>query len=118
MSNGVKTFRVKRKMALEGRMNLIFESLGKSQTRVTANTKYVLTRDVQAIDGANVFKLPSDVIGFNTGGAAVFPTTTKTDVRAANRPSNAARPGRWNAACWIWSSKTLPSRWNTTASRH
>ena len=118
MSNGVKTFRVKRKMALEGRMNLIFESLGKSQTRVTANTKYVLTRDVQAIDGANVFKLPSDVIGFNTGGAAVFPTTDQNG-RESGQPAIECRPtGRWNAACWIWSSKTLPSRWNTTASRH
>ena len=90
MSNGVKTFRVKRKMALEGRMNLIFESLGKSQTRVTANTKYVLTRDVQAIDGANVFKLPSDVIGFNTGGAAVFRPLTKTDV--SGQPAIECRP--------------------------
>lgn len=91
MSNGVKTFRVKRKMALEGRMNLIFESLGKSQTRVTANTKYVLTRDVQAIDGANVFKLPSDVIGFNTGGAAVFPTTDQNG-RESGQPAIECRP--------------------------
>lgn len=77
MSSGVTTFRVKRKMTLEGRMNLIFESLGKSQTRITANTKYVVTRDVQATDGANVYKFPTDTIGFNTGGAASFPAAEK-----------------------------------------
>ena len=68
-----------------------FRIAGQVADRVTANTKYVLTRDVQAIDGANVFKLPSDVIGFNTGGAAVFPTTDQNG-RESGQPAIECRP--------------------------
>lgn len=39
---GLLSFR--RNMSLEGRINLIFEKLGAQQTKVTANTKYILTR--------------------------------------------------------------------------
>lgn len=35
---------IQRRMSLEGRVNLIFEKLDASQTKVTANVKYILTR--------------------------------------------------------------------------
>jgi hypothetical protein len=67
-------FFVDRKMSLEGRMNLIFEDLGGDKTRVTANTRYVLTRSqrIQSAGGG----LPndrSDSISFNSGQGAAFP---------------------------------------------
>ncbi len=39
-------FFLDRRMALEGRINLVFEDAGPARTKVTANTRYVLTRTV------------------------------------------------------------------------
>lgn len=61
-----------RRMALEGRINLVFEEVSPNETRVTANTRYVVTR-------SQTFRTPdgrsgsaSDTATFNTGGTGTM----------------------------------------------
>jgi hypothetical protein len=63
-----------RKLNLEGRINIIPESLETDQTRVTANTRYVVTRNLMArrIDLA-VPNTTTDTIAFNSGQRTEFP---------------------------------------------
>ena len=44
MEPGVGLFLIDRRMALEGRVNLVFQEVNSSQTRVTANTRYLVQR--------------------------------------------------------------------------
>jgi hypothetical protein len=65
---------LERKMSLEGRVNLVFEEITPNQTRVTANTRYVVQRQQIVTAAAN--NLPqtrTDSISFNSGGTADFP---------------------------------------------
>lgn len=64
---------VERKMSLEGRINLIFEEVEGEQTRITANTKYLLTREQHIQEVAGRTGNLSHVIQFNTGQAGSFP---------------------------------------------
>lgn len=77
MENGILSF-AKRKMELEGRMNLIVEELEPNLTQVTANTRYVLTR---TIDGYNAgyqhLFHNSDTLSFNTGQQNSYPPLGK-----------------------------------------
>lgn len=63
-----------RKVNVDGRMNLILESLSPTQTRITLNTRYVVTRHLQwrrvdlAVPGSS-----TDSIAFNSGQRAEFP---------------------------------------------
>jgi hypothetical protein len=67
-------FNVDRRMSVEGRMNLIFEEVGPTETRVTANTRYVVTKQVQIQSVANnQVANKTDTISFNSGGGASFP---------------------------------------------
>jgi hypothetical protein len=68
-------FSINRKMALEGRMNLVFEEVGPNQTRVTTNTRYVVTRNVRVyrVGGQIPPQTGTDTISFNSGAAASFP---------------------------------------------
>lgn len=67
-------YQIRRTMSLDGRMNLIFEDLNNGQTRVTANTKYVVTKTFNAQHaGSNRSSSSVDTINFNTGGSANFP---------------------------------------------
>lgn len=60
---------VRRQMALEGRVNIIFEAVGADLTRITTATRYVLTRKLAA-----TATLPySDTVGFNGNEKGVFP---------------------------------------------
>lgn len=69
-------FLVNRKMSLEGRVNLVFEDMGPSQTRVTANTRYVVNRSISSQHvGGSFPQIANDSISFNSGGHAFFPTT-------------------------------------------
>lgn len=79
-NNGL--FFVERKMSLDGRVNLIFEEVGPTQTRVTANTRYVLNRN-QIVRAAanNSSRTFAHTISFNSGGSASFPASN--DGRAA-----------------------------------
>lgn len=64
---------INRRMALEGRMNLVFEVMGPNQTRVSANTRYIVTRqaDVRNTDGRTSSFTHN--ISFNSGSQASFP---------------------------------------------
>ncbi len=64
---------INRRMNVEGRINLVFEELGTNQTRVSANTRYVLTRlvDIRPVQGMPSNR--SDTISFNSGGRAAYP---------------------------------------------
>lgn len=70
-------FFVHRKMSLDGRINLIFEELSPNETRVTANTKYVLSKTftVNGVTGG-IPQTQTDSISFNSGGTASFPTVS------------------------------------------
>ena len=70
-SNGL--FFIDRTMALEGRVNLIFEETATNQTRVTANTRYVISRQrtVRPMNGYP--QTLNDNVTFNTAGSATFP---------------------------------------------
>jgi hypothetical protein len=54
-----------RRMVLEGRVNLVFEEVGKDETLVTASAKYVVTRTVRSTNSPDVHV---DTVTFNTAG--------------------------------------------------
>jgi len=66
-------FRVDRKMALEARMNLVFEELTPTRTRVTATTRYLVTRTMLVTDANNKSNTLTDTISFSSGTGASFP---------------------------------------------
>lgn len=73
-------FFIERKMSLDGRVNLVFEEVSPNQTRVTANTRYVVQRHI-TIRGTSGFpQSNTDSISFNSGGGASFPA--RSDGRA------------------------------------
>jgi hypothetical protein len=86
--NSNDLFFIERKMSLEGRVNLVFEETGPNSTRVTANTRYVITRQSMGRHVANNWHfLPhpreivtqnaqsrTDTISFNSGASASFPS--------------------------------------------
>ena len=68
-------FFLDRKMSLEGRVNLVFEEVSPNQTRITANTRYVVQR--QSTVRAATNNMPqtfSDSASFNSGGSATLAT--------------------------------------------
>lgn len=87
MAVGTGLFRIDRKMALEGRVNLVFEELSPTQTRVTANTRYVVQRNQVIYNAANnIPQSRSDNISFNSGAGASFPAGS--DGRTADCVAN------------------------------
>ena len=71
--NGNGLFFMERKMSLDGRVNLVFEELSPNQTKVTANTRYVVQRQQTARSAANNFpQSASDSISFNSGSSSSF----------------------------------------------
>lgn len=72
MGQGMLYF-IDRRMALEGRVNLIFEEVSATQTRVTANTRYVVRRDITVRTVSNQTENSTHTISFNTGGMSEFP---------------------------------------------
>jgi hypothetical protein len=76
---------VHRKMAIEGRINLIFEEDGPSSTKVTANVRYTVTRSgVQQAIGNPTSQPFSDVIGFNSKGGDVFTPSSSGSMRCVS----------------------------------
>ena len=75
MNPGVGLFFLDRRMSVDGRVNLIFEEVNATTTRVTANTRYVVTRaqTVRAA-GGGLPQSTSDTISFNSGSSAPFPS--------------------------------------------
>ena len=78
MNPGVGLFFLDRRMSLEGRVNLIFEEVDANTTRVTANTRYVVTRTqtVRAA-GGGFPQTSNDTISFNSGASAPFPSNQR-----------------------------------------
>lgn len=70
---GIYLFAIQRQMTLDGRMNLIFEDLGANSTRVSANTRYVVTRTVSARDPNGLVQNTTHSISFNSGSSGFFP---------------------------------------------
>ena len=71
--NGNGLFFIERKMSLDGRVNLVFEELSPKQTKVTANTRYVVQRQQTVRSAANNFpQSASDSISFNSGASSSF----------------------------------------------
>ena len=78
MDNAGNLFGIERTMSLEGRVNLIFEEASKTSTRVTANTRYVVTRQITARGVmSQIPQSSTDSISFNSNGKAVFPGDTE-----------------------------------------
>ena len=68
-----KLFVIDRSMRLEGRINLIFESLDTNTTKVTAATRYVLTRTIVSQQtGFPPGPTLTDTISFTSGQGATF----------------------------------------------
>ncbi|MHA6829332.1 hypothetical protein ACQUJV_24405 [Ralstonia pseudosolanacearum] len=72
--NNAGLFFLDRSMALEGRVNLVFEEITPTQTRVTANTKYVVTRNLMISNVEGRSQTMTHSVSFNTAGRASFPT--------------------------------------------
>jgi len=87
--NGNGLFMIDRRMSVEGRVNLVFEEVSQNQTKVTANTRYVVQRQQTVRSAANNFpQSTSDSISFNSGGSASF--TANADGRATECLANGA----------------------------
>lgn len=72
MDNGW-LFYINRRLSLEGRVNLVFEELSPTQTRVTANTRYVVQRQLTGTSAADgIPRSFSDSISFNSGSSSAF----------------------------------------------
>jgi hypothetical protein len=71
---GASLFAAERRTSLEGRINLIFEAQAPDRTRVTANTRYLFTRenDVAQVGTPNR-RQSRNQISFNTNQSASFP---------------------------------------------
>lgn len=65
---------IDRRMSLDGRMNIVFEDVDATHTRITVSTRYVVTRNfTMTIVPEGYTQHSNDVISFNTGGSASFP---------------------------------------------
>lgn len=74
--NEGQLFNINRKMELEGRVNLIFEEVSPTKTKVTANTRYVVKRHVVVQHTGGGFPATNaDSLAFNSGASASFPAT-------------------------------------------
>lgn len=67
-------FFLDRRMSLEGRVNLIFEEMSPTQTRVTANTRYVVQRQINVRAATGQSQSQTDTISFTSANGAAFPT--------------------------------------------
>lgn len=76
LMNGSGLFIVERKMSLEGRVNLVFEEVSQTQTKVTASTRYIINRNQTARNTVNnIPRSFSDSISFNSNSRASFPSS-------------------------------------------
>lgn len=74
-----RLYSARRKMSLDGRVNLIFENVDSSHTRITASTQYIVRKDFEFLmTGATIPGRSSDSISFTSGGSAVFPNSETT----------------------------------------
>jgi hypothetical protein len=72
-------------MALEGRVNLIFQATTPRETTVTANTRYSVTRtQVVQMVGNNFPQTRTESIAFNAGQPGAFPGSANNVTCRAN----------------------------------
>jgi len=74
--NNAGLFSIVRTMELEGRMNIIIEELETNKTRVTVNTKYILTRKADITNPQGTQSRLNDTVNFNSGQQVNFPQGT------------------------------------------
>lgn len=76
MEKGGQLFLVSRKMNLEGRMNVIVEEIENGKSRVTTNTRYILTKtsSIRFLNDnlKNQTNTSTDSISFNSGQEGTF----------------------------------------------
>ena len=65
-------FRIQRKMALEGRVNIVIEELEPKKTKVSTHTRYVVSRSVTIVNSRGQSRNDSSSIAFNTGAEGTF----------------------------------------------
>jgi hypothetical protein len=82
MHNGQYSF-MRRKMNLEGRVNIIVQEASANNTLVTVNIKYVLTKDINGTDARGRTHRWLDTVSFNTNGSASFPQPTTCSATGA-----------------------------------
>lgn len=80
-------FFLNRQMNLEGRVNLIFEEVGPDQTRVSANTRYVVKRDLTVRDAQDRSQSRNDSVSFNTNSSASFASGNNTGDATTCQPT-------------------------------
>ncbi|SDK73293.1 hypothetical protein [Billgrantia gudaonensis] len=72
--NSGSLYYINRSMNLDGRVNIIYEEITPDTTKVTANTHYVVKRDINVTAAANnMSQSASETINFGSGGSASFP---------------------------------------------
>ena len=73
--DGNNLFIIERKMSLKGSVKLIFEEVGPSSTKITANAYYMLRRQLRGrYEGEDIPQSSTDDISFTYGGGATFPS--------------------------------------------
>ena len=87
MQNGL--YFVSRKMNLEGRINIIVEEINSNKSRVTVNTKYILTKNISVSDAnRKIVNTVADTISFNSGQENSFPGTQVVTCQANGELEN------------------------------
>jgi hypothetical protein len=71
----LQLFAIDRKMDLDGRVNIILESVGPTQTRASVNTRYVMKLETTVRDMEGRSSHSSKNISFNGGAVGRFPAT-------------------------------------------
>jgi hypothetical protein len=83
-TDGSHIFAFDRRMALEGRINVILEEVSTDSTRITVNTRYALRKTIlarNAVGGASTGS-KDDSVTFSSGGSATFPGGSPTTCAA------------------------------------
>lgn len=64
---------VRRQMNLDGRVNIIFETISANETRVTVNTRYVVQRNIAVRASNGMSDGRQDNVAFNSNSRGAFP---------------------------------------------
>ena len=81
-------FNIVRKMSVEAHVSLVFKQVNPNQTKVTANTVYVVQKDVISRRAdSNVSQSWSDSITFSNRGAASFPNDVNSAATTVCKPN-------------------------------
>ncbi|HTN94535.1 MAG TPA: hypothetical protein VMJ33_08145 [Gallionella sp.] len=81
-------FNIVRKMSVEAHVSLVFKQVNPNQTEVTANTVYVVQKDVISRRAdSNVSQSWSDSVTFSNRGAASFPNDVNSAATTVCKPT-------------------------------